>query len=83
MEGSGVSTTAMPCGSPKPETRDAFTTDPDIVYSPIVPVPSFATNRFEPDAAMPNGSINPETSEGFTTAPDVVYSPIVPFVPLT
>jgi hypothetical protein len=67
----------MPSGVFNPETREAFTTAPDVVYSPIVPAPAFVTNRFDPDAAMPIGELNPETREAFTTAPDVVYSPIV------
>ena len=68
----------MPQGSFNPETREAFTVAPDVVYSPIVPLPKFVTNRFDPDTAMPIGQFNPETREAFTVAPDVVYSPIVP-----
>ena len=44
----------------------------------IVPVPWFATNRFEPDTAISDGSNRPEISEAFTVAPEVVYSPTVP-----
>ena len=68
----------MPVGLFNPETRAAFTVAPEVVYSPIVPAPEFATNRSEPDTAMPAGSLNPEISAAFTVAPEVVYSPIVP-----
>ena len=56
---------------------EAFTVAPEVVYSPIVPVPLFVTNRFEPDAAIPYGLLNPATSEAFTVAPEVEYSLIV------
>ena len=68
----------MSNGEFNPEISEAFTVAPEVVYSPIVPLPSFATNRFDPDTAMPIGSFNPEISEAFTVAPEVVYSPIVP-----
>ena len=55
---------------------------PEVVYSPIVPVKVFETNRSEPETAMPTGPLNPETKAGFTVAPEVVYSPIVPIGPL-
>jgi len=34
--------------------REAFTVSPEVVYSPIIPVPleRLATNRFDPDTAM-------------------------------
>ena len=52
------------------------------LYSPIVPLPPFATHRFPPDTAMPIGPFNPETSEAFTAAPVVaLYSPIVSLPP--
>ena len=65
----------MPIGPFNPETREAFTTAPDVVYSPILS--PFTTNRSDPESAMSYGPLNPETKEAFTTAPDVVYSPIV------
>jgi len=69
----------MPAGPPlNPVISDAFTVAPEVVYSPIVPLAVFVTNRFDPDTAMPNGSSNPVISEAFSVAPEVVYSPIVP-----
>ena len=64
-------------------TSEAFTIVPDVVYSPIVPVLEFVTNRSDPDTAIPAGLFNPETREGFDeiivpgVAPNV-YSPIQP-----
>jgi hypothetical protein len=81
VDGSGVSTTTMPNGLSIPETNAGFTVVPDVVYSPIVPlpklVPQVATNRFDPSTVIPNGSCNPETSEAFIVDPSVPYSPIV------
>ena len=70
---------AMSAGPSSPETSAAFTTAPVVaLYSPIVLLPRFTTNRSAPAAAMPNGKLNPETSAAFTTAPVVaLYSPIV------
>jgi len=39
-----------------PETKAAFTIAPEVVYSPIVPLAWFVTNRFDPDTAIPPGS---------------------------
>src|SRR5436190_21761877 len=52
------------------------------LYSPIVLLNSFATNRFPPDNAMKRGKSNPETKELLIVAPVVaLYSPIVLFSP--
>jgi hypothetical protein len=72
-------TTAMSVGSFSPEISDAFTVSPDMVYSPIVPVWKFVTNKFPPDTAMPFGPFRPEIRAASTIAPVVaLYSPIVP-----
>jgi hypothetical protein len=82
--GAVVGTMAIPCGPLSPEINEAFTTAPEVVYSPIVPPPTFPgprtvpTKRSEPDTAMLIGSFNPEINEGFTKAPEVVYSATVP-----
>jgi hypothetical protein len=76
----------MPSGEINPEIKTGFTVAPEVVYSPIQPVPIggqgveqlFTTNRSEPETAIPNGELNPEIKAGFTGAPEVVYSPIVP-----
>jgi len=54
--------------------REAFTVSPEVVYSPIVPVSLFKTNKFDPDTAIPNGVFNHVIT--LTVAPEVVYSPI-------
>ena len=54
----------MPVGLLNPEINAGFTVAPEVVYSPIVPVFWFVTNRLEPDSAMPQGLINPEISAG-------------------
>ena len=73
----------MLLGSFNPEISVGFTGTPEVVYSPIVPLPfAFATNRSEPDSAMPDGLSNPVISAAFTSVPEVVYSPIVPMVAL-
>jgi hypothetical protein len=59
-----------------PETREAFTVSPKVVYSPILLLFAIAANRVDPDTAMPAGLRSPATKEAFTVAPDVVYSPI-------
>jgi hypothetical protein len=56
----GSGTTAIPHGPFNPVISEAFTVAPEVVYSPIVP--SFPTNRFDPDSAMPampSGFVNP------------------------
>ena len=58
--GSGIVVTATSYGAFSPEIRAWFTVAPAVVYSPIVPVPASATNRFEPETAMPFGKLNPE-----------------------
>ena len=70
----------MPVGSLNPETSEALTAAPVVaLYSPIVPLPWFATHRFAPDTAMAVGRLNPETSAALTAAPVMaLYSPIVP-----
>ena len=75
--------TAMAVGSFNPEISDTFTVTPAVVYSPIVPVAQFATNRLVPEIAMPMGRFKPEISEALMVAPEVVYSPIVPFPSFT
>ena len=57
---------------------EALTVAPEVVYSPIVPLPRFVTKMSDPDTAMPMGPSSPEMSEALTVAPEVVYSPIVP-----
>ena len=54
----------MSYGPFSPDTREAFTVSPEVVYSPIVPVWGFVTNRFDPHTAMPLGSANPEDQGG-------------------
>jgi hypothetical protein len=77
--GTDADTTEMAPGPASPETSAAFTVAPEVVYSPIVPLPRFVTNRFPPDTARPNGPFNPEEIKALlTVAPEVVYSPIVP-----
>ena len=56
-------------GPSNPEISEAFTVAPEVVYSPIVPVPLFATNRSDPETTIPCGKLNPEISEAFTVAP--------------
>lgn len=43
VEGSGTGSTAMPHGSPIPVMREALTTCPAVVYSPMVERTSSAT----------------------------------------
>ena len=74
--------TAIPTGLVNPETREALTVAPDVVYSPIVPLPSSATNRSDPNTARKRELANPEMREAFTVAPDVLYSPITAVVSL-
>src|SRR4029077_17206373 len=63
-----------------PVTSAGFTGAPVVAsYLPIVPLPSFTTNRSDPDTAMPRGKGNPVTSVAFAAIPVVAsYSPIVP-----
>ena len=51
----GLPNSAMPTGtsSPESEISAAFTVTPAVVYSPIVSVYPFATNRSEPDTVTP------------------------------
>ena len=65
-------------GALNPEISEAFTVAPEVVYSPTVLPPLFATNRSDPETAIPRGALNPEISEAFTVEPEVVYSPTVP-----
>ena len=71
-----------PAGWPTRRPAAPFTASPDIVYSPIVPVPMpllvFVTNRLAPSVAIANGLDSPVMSEAFTVAPIVVYSPTIP-----
>src|SRR5215469_5737176 len=73
----------MPCGESKEFVINlAFTVAPEVVYSAIVLVPGFSTNRFDPETAIgPAGT--PVNRVAFTVAPEVVYSPIVSFKPVT
>ena len=79
--GSGV-VTAIPTGPSNPvinEALEALTVPPeDIVYSPTVLLPKFATNRSEPETANSYGlEDDPKLiNEALTTDPLVVYSPI-------
>jgi len=50
---------------------------PEVVYSPIVPVAKFATNRCDPETAIEVSPPSPVMSEALTVAPEVVHSPIV------
>ena len=69
--------TQMPPGVSSPETSEAFTVRPEVVYSPIVSPYGSVTKRSVPAIAMPVGKIDTETREALTVAPEVVYSPIV------
>jgi len=64
LEGSGTPTIAMPSGPSNPEISEEFTVAPEVVYSPIVPMKEFTTNKSVPDTAMPHGlnGPNPEIS---------------------
>src|SRR5580658_2038538 len=77
VEGSGTTVGTIAMLPPSPGMSDAFTTAPEVVYSPN---PFFwsVTNRSEPTTAIPAGPLNPVISDAFTVAPDVVYSPTVP-----
>jgi hypothetical protein len=83
LPGSGTGATAMKTGPLKPEMRAGFTVAPAVVYSPILLLKWFATNRSDPETAIPSGPINFEMRAGFTVAPAVVYSPIVPLLFVT
>src|SRR5439155_2566255 len=76
--GTGAETTAMPPQGRSPETSEVSTGTPDVVYLPIVPLPTFTTNRLSPRTSIPTGKFNPSMSAGFTGTPEVVYSPTVP-----
>src|SRR5258708_4446674 len=81
VPGSGVVASvsmAMPQGWLNPVINDAFTTAREVVYSPIVPLTLFETNRLDPDTAIPAGPLNPVIKDALTTVPEVVYWPIVP-----
>src|SRR5215813_1255348 len=57
-----------------------FHRSPEVVYSPIVPLPiellpAFTTNTSDPETAMPVGLVNPVIRAAFTVAPEVVYTP--------
>src|SRR5256885_46615 len=68
----------IPTGPFNPEIKAALTVAPEVVYSPIVPLFKFETNRFPPDNARPVGLLNPEIKALLTVAPVVaLYSPIV------
>lgn len=69
---------ARPVGPFNPEISEAFTVAPDVVYSPIVSLPKFVTNKCDPNTAIERGPLNPDISDAFTVAPKVVYLPIVP-----
>jgi len=62
----------------QPTTREAFTVAPDVVYSPIVSLVEFVTNRSDPDTAMPAGLGQLRDKGGIDLQTDVVYSPTVP-----
>jgi hypothetical protein len=47
-----------------PGISAGFTVAPEVVYSPIVSLAPFTTNRLPADTAMPSGKISPETSAG-------------------
>ena len=46
---------AMPTGKFNPEIKAGLTVAPEVVYSPIVPLFSFVTNRSAPENAMSPG----------------------------
>ncbi len=71
-----------PIGKFNPEIKAGLTVAPEVVYSPIVLLFSFVTNRSVPENAMSPGKFNPiEIKAGLIGAPEVVYSPIGPLVP--
>ena len=56
--GTALGWTARNHGSLSPETSDAFTVAPEVVYSPIVPAELLATKRLPlPSSVMPYGSL--------------------------
>jgi hypothetical protein len=73
--------TTMPTGSFNPEEMKELLMVVPVValYSPIVLLLRFATNRFPPDNAMPAGKFNPEEMKELLMVAPVValYSPIV------
>jgi hypothetical protein len=66
----------MALGLFNPNTKEVLTIPPAVVYSPIVPLPPFVTNIFDPDTARLHGSSNPDTKDGFTIVPSRSYSPM-------
>ena len=73
--------TTMPDGPFNPEEMKELLIVAPVValYSPIVLLPLFTTNRFPPDNAMPNGAFNPEEMKELLIVAPVValYSPTV------
>ena len=70
----------MPTGTFKPEEmKEGFIVAPVVaLYSPIVLLKAFVTNRFPPDTAIPFGEFTPEMKAGLIVAPVVaLYAPIV------
>ncbi len=46
---------AIPIRFASPETSEAFTVAPEVVYSPILPLIPSATKRSDPETTMPVG----------------------------
>ena len=70
----------MPDGPFNPEEMKELLIVAPVVplYSPIVLLPLFVTNRFPPDTAMPIGKFNPEEMKPLMMFPVVaLYAPIV------
>jgi hypothetical protein len=60
VAGSGVEVTVtIAKGTSNPEISEAFTVAPEVVYSPIVLLFRFETNRSDPDTAIPIGIAQP------------------------
>ena len=57
--------------NPNPVISEALLVVPEVVYSPMVPLPLFATNRSAPESARPSGPLNPLISEALMVAPEI------------
>ena len=72
-------------GSFSPDISDVSTAVPEVVYSPMVLLQAFATNKLVPDIATPVRKVGPMVGiiERYTVAPEGVNLPIPPVPPVT
>src|SRR5665213_4028482 len=69
----------MLVGPLNPAISDSLTTAPEVVNSPTVPLPAFATNTLFLEIAIPPGAFktyDPEMTEALITDPSGPYSPM-------